>query len=106
MDIELIRAEILIKLNKGKTIQELTKEYKIPRKKIYEWQQTYTEQMTLFSQIKALIKKYELKEALRLCNIFPDFLPIISQKITILIKLKRYDEALALCDKYPLDEAI
>ena len=52
------------------------------------------------------MKQNKIDEALEICDRFPRYEPIQSQKITILMKQNKIDEALGICDRFPENEPI
>lgn len=98
--------DILIEMYRGMSEEEVQEKYQVIPSDINRIKEQYQEEMLCFYEIKKLIDEKRLKDAYNLCNQFPDFAPIQSQKINILLKIKHFPEALALCEKFPLYEPI
>ena len=131
MNLDNNKRRILTLLSSNVSISSLAEQFHISEEIILQWKEEYKEEILAFSKIKDLLsqQKYHLAldlcdqfplfepilsqkatiylkqnrwhEVLDICNLYPDNLILQSQKITALIKLKRYEEALALCDQFP-----
>ena len=92
--------EVLIKLNE---IKAMNYRNEIEIMNFLEFSNQYFEkdEQIQFQTIKLLRKMNKTKEALGICDRFPENEPIQSQKITILMKQNKMDEALEICDRFP-----
>ena len=97
--------EVLIKLNE---IKAMNYRNEIEIMNFLEFSNQYFEkdEQIQFQTIKLLRKMNKTKEALGICDRFPENELIQSQKITILMKQNKIDEALGICDKFQKNEQI
>ena len=91
--------EVLIKLNE---IKAMNYRNEIEIMNFLEFSNQYFEkdEQIQFQTIKLLRKMNKTKEALKICDRFPENELIQSQKIKILQKQNKMDEALEICDKF------